>query len=107
MKKAGASLVKAFDADANGGNGAQVAVLLYSGPEDMTAYKRCTGEAAAGSHKVDLAKECKMAWVSHFTTNIDTLAENIGNLNWQKGSTMTSQALGSAEAELIYGRADA
>jgi hypothetical protein len=107
MKKAGADIVRAMDPDANGGNGAQVAVLLYSGPKDMDAYKKCTGEVPVGGKKVDLVMDCKMIWVSHLTTSKDTVADSIGNLFWQKGSTMTSQALASAEAELVYGRADA
>lgn len=107
MKKAGADLVKAFDPKANNGDGAQVAVLLYSGPKSMNAYNKCTGRAAKGSRKVDLVMDCKMIWVSHFTTGTDAVAENIANLFWQKGSTMTSQALATAEAELLGGRPDA
>jgi len=109
VKKAGADLVKAFDPNANGGNGAQVAVLLYSGPKNMAAYKMCTGEGkdADTGRKVDMVQDCKMIWVSHFTTNNGPLAENLGTLFWPKASTMTSQALASAEAELMYGRADA
>lgn len=106
MKKAGESLIKAMDPNANDGNGAQVAVLMYSGPKDMDAYKKCTGALAAGA-KVDLATDCKMIWVSHLTTSNDAIAAGVSNLIWQKGSTMTSQALASAEAELVYGRADA
>jgi len=104
MKNATSNLVKALDPNANDGNGAQVAVLLYSGPTDMDTYKKCTGMAAAPA---DLATECKMVWISHFTTSNEAVAENINNVYWQKGSTMTSQALASAEAELVYGRADA
>jgi len=107
MKNASASLVKAMDPTANGGNGAQVAVLLYSGPNDMAAYKKCTGGVAAGAAPLDMVKDCKMVWVSHFTTSNKATAEGIGNLLWQKGTTMTSMALASAEAELVYGRADA
>jgi len=107
MKKAGASLVAAMDPNANGGNGAQIAVLVYSGPKDMAAYQRCTGGIAAGGPALDMVKECKMIWVSHFTTSNKAIATGIGSLLWQKGSTMTSMALASAEAELVYGRADA
>jgi len=102
VKKAGADLVKALDPKL-----AQVAVLMYSGPKDMTAYKKCTGEKAVGVPAVDLAKDCGMIWVSHLTPGSDALATGIGSLIWQKGSTMTSQALASAEAEMVYGRADA
>lgn len=103
MKEAGASLVKAMDPNANDGNGAQVAVLLYSGPKEMNAYKKCTG--SLDGSQVDLVMDCKMIWVSHFTTSNTAVAESIENLYWQKGSTLTSQALATAEAELIYGRA--
>lgn len=103
VKKAGQSLVKAMDPKANDGNGAQVAVLLYSGPKNMNSYKKCTG----GAKTVDMGMDCKMIWVSHFTTDTGAVAENIDNLMWQKGSTMTSQALASAEAELSNGRSDA
>lgn len=104
MKNATSLLVKAFDTS---GNKAQVAVLLYSGPKDMANYKKCTGATAKDGAPVDIAKDCQMIWVSHFTTNVDTVSASIGNLIWQKGSTMTSQALATAEAELLYGRADA
>jgi hypothetical protein len=103
MKKAGSDIIAAMDPAANGGNGAQVAVLMYSGPDDMNAYKKCTGEGGA----VDMAKDCKMVWVSHLTPNSAAIATGINSLIWQKGSTLTSQALASAEAELVYGRGDA
>jgi len=102
MKKAAADIVNAMDPKANGGNGAQVAVLMYSGPKDMAGYKKCVGGG-----KVDMAGDCKMIWVSHFTTSNTAIATGIGSLIWQKGSTMTSAALASAEAELVYGRGDA
>lgn len=102
MKKVGASLVKAMDPKT-----AQVAVLVYSGPKNMGAYKKCVGEAPAGSRKVDFAMDCKMVWVSHLTDKTAPVAEKFDDLYWPKGSTMTSQALASAEAELVYGRADA
>lgn len=107
MKQAAASLTRAFGPSASGGNGAQAAVLLYSGPKNMESYKKCTGQSSNASSKLDMAEDCKMVWVSHFTTNTAGVANSIGNLLWQKGSTMTSQALATAEAELVYGRADA
>lgn len=100
MKKAGQELVKAMDPKL-----AQVAVLLYSGPKNMKAYEKCT--APAVDQKVDMVRDCKMIWVSHFTDKTDTVAETIEELYWQKGSTMTSAALASAEAELVNGRPDA
>eukprot|EP00427_Karlodinium_veneficum_P040425 CAMPEP_0169275604 /NCGR_PEP_ID=MMETSP1016-20121227/52483_1 /TAXON_ID=342587 /ORGANISM="Karlodinium micrum, Strain CCMP2283" /LENGTH=892 /DNA_ID=CAMNT_0009362515 /DNA_START=73 /DNA_END=2751 /DNA_ORIENTATION=+ len=105
IKQAGKSLVGAMDPSTNGGNGAQVAVLMYSGPSSMAAYKKCTGEVPSGQ-TVDLANDCNMVWVSHYTTNTAPLATSIGTLNWRKGSTMVSQALATAEAEVVYGRSN-
>lgn len=103
VKKAGVALVEALDPKANNGNGAQVAVLAYSGPTTMDGYKKCTGQS---SGKVDMAKDCNMIWLAHYTPEMKTVAAKIGSFKWSKGATMTSQALASAEAELIYGRAN-
>lgn len=100
MQKAGKTLVGAMDPAANNGDGAQVALLQYSGPKNMEAFKKCTGQSST----VDMEADCMMKWVSHFTKETDTVAGNIDGLAWQKGSTLTSQALAAAEAELLTGR---
>jgi hypothetical protein len=103
IKAAGKSLISQMDPTAQGGNGAQVAVLMYSGPDSMDNYQKCTGKVPAGQ-TVDVANDCNMVWVSHYTTSTATLATSVGTLNWRAGSTMASAALASAEAELVYGR---
>lgn len=94
-------LVRAFDTSADK---ARVAVLLYSGPSNWDAYQRCTG---GGSASVDLASDCKIIWVSHFSTDTSSLAETVGNMEWPKATTLTSAALATAGAELRTGRASA
>mmetsp|Transcript_10556 Transcript_10556/g.32904 ORF Transcript_10556/g.32904 Transcript_10556/m.32904 type:complete len:974 (-) Transcript_10556:49-2970(-) len=99
-KEAVQMLLKAFQ---TGPEEAQVALLLFSGPSSMEAYQRCT----QGAEEVDLVEDCKIIWVSHFTTDAVTLAANVGKLNWPKATTLTSAALASARAELRSGRAGA
>jgi len=101
-KQASQKLVRAFK---TGENAAQVAVLLFSGPSNWAAYKKCTQSGGAGT--VDLVKDCKIIWVSHFTTNTTRVANDVGMLKWPKATTLTSAALASAQAELRSGRASA
>lgn len=96
-KKIGQALVRAFQ---TGVEGAQIAVLLYSGPRSWSAYEKCT----QGTGSVDLLLDCNLIWVSHFTTNTVELAEHVGLLRWPKATTLTSAALASVEAELRTGR---
>jgi hypothetical protein len=103
IKGAAKSLITQMDPTAQGGNGAQVAALMYSGPASMDDYNKCTGKVPAGG-TVDMATDCNMVWVSHYTTGNTALATDVGNLIWRTGSTMASAALASAEAELVYGR---
>lgn len=105
-KAATAKLVGFFDkAEAT----AQVAVLLYSGPESWGNYKKCmTPGATAGEAPLDMVQTCKMIWVRHFTTDGDaTLAADINNLAWPRATQATSMALTMAETELLTGRAGA
>merc|ERR1712139_91876 len=96
--------VSAMDAT----KGAQVAALSYSGPLTMDKLKKCTGQAPKGSspqaNSVDMYTDCNLAWHAHFTVDTTTVANSIKGMSWRKGSTMTSQALAIAEAELINGR---
>lgn len=94
------ALVRAFQV---GEEMAQVAVLLYSGPKDWTAYKNCT----ASSGTADMLGDCNLIWVSHFTTDTPTLQAEVSKLLWPQGSTLTSAALASVEAELKNGRSSA
>jgi len=102
-KEAAEKLVRAFGAGDN--KDAQVAVLLFGGPETMEAYRKCIGDDTTNTPNLEV--DCKMKWVSHFTSNTDLLATNIKNLVFPRSNTMTSLALGQAENELINGREDA
>lgn len=100
-KEAAKQLVQAFDTSADR---AQIAVLVFSGPTDWAHYRRCTG---ATIDKVDLAADCKIIWVSHFTTDAAGIIMALGNQQWPKATTLTSAALATAGAELRSGRASA
>merc|ERR1719469_3237 len=51
--------------------------------------------------------QCGIKWVEHFTTDTAALASTVAGLGWPAKTTMTSVALGQAEAELKYGRENA
>merc|ERR1740122_845726 len=102
-KEAAEKLVKAFGAGDN--KDAQVAVLLFGGPETMEAYRKCIGDDTTNTPNLEV--DCKMKWVSHFTSNTELLATSVSNLVFPRSNTMTSLALGQAENELINGREDA
>jgi len=100
-KEAAKQLVQAFDTSADR---AQIAVLVFSGPRDWRKYRQCTG---ATTSKVDLASDCNIMWVSHFTTDAAGIIMSLGQQAWPKATTLTSAALATARAELRTGRADA
>jgi len=83
---------------------AQVSVVLFSGPGNLPDYEACTQNATA---QVDTAAQCKVSLVSHFTNETGQLAMKTRTLAWPGGSTLTSVAIGVAESELKYGRAEA
>jgi len=56
---------------------------------------------------LDLKTQCGIEWVSRFTDDMGALATAVKNLEWPASTTLTSVALGQAEAELVYGREDA
>jgi len=79
-----------------------VTFLLFSGPTTYTDYYACMDGTM---NSVEL--QCGIKWVSHFTTDTDALATEVGNLAWPAASTFTSMALAIAEADLRNGREDA
>jgi len=93
-------LMKALITNFNNNSNAQVAVILFSGPENFPDYEACTQNASS----VDMERQCKVKQVTHYTDNTDFLAMTVNDLAWPQGSTLTSVALGMAEAELRYGR---
>lgn len=99
-KRLGVSLVSAFSM---GEEAAQIAVLVMSGPTDWAQYEKCT----QGGQSVDLLQDCKLVWMSHFSTETATLVDEITRLNWPKGSSLASVALGLTGVELQRGRTSA
>lgn len=83
---------------------AQVAVILYSGPSSWGGVKKCTGSSGAA---VDNAAACKIKIVTHFTSNLAQIIALLDNLQYPRGSTLTSLALLTAKSELTLGRKDA
>jgi len=75
---------------------AQVAVQVFSGPDEEDDFIACTRNASGG---VDIENQCKIKWISHLTNNMGSLYGGIMGMQWPKGSTLTSVALGLAEAE--------
>jgi len=92
--------------DAFAGTGAKtnIAVVLYSGPGTWGGVYKCFGK---NKQRVDLENTCKIKTVEHFTHDMAKTKEEIGKLQWPKGSTLTSLALMSAASELKLGRKDA
>merc|ERR1712066_309243 len=88
-------------------NSAQVAFLLFSGPNTWRGYQKCTGQR--NDRVPDLKEDCGMEWISHFTNDTATLADRVShaNLDFPRRTTLTSLALGLAESELVKGRQSA
>jgi len=80
-----------------------VAVLLYSGPDEWAGVEKCIGDGPA----VNMETFCRVKWISHYTQDFAGLATKVGALSWPKGGTLTSIALGMVDADLMYGRAGA
>lgn len=99
-KKAAALLINSFN---TGSLGAQIAVLVYGGPATWAGYQKCSDSKGT----VDMSADCKVTWLSHFSTDTATLATSVGGVAWPKGSTFTAAALATAETELATSRADA
>jgi len=89
--------------DAFAGTGAQanMAVILYSGPHTWGGVWKCVGK---NKQPVDQEKVCKIKTVAHFTHDMAKIKQDIGKLQWPRGSTLTSLALLSAYTELSLGR---
>jgi hypothetical protein len=97
--KAAKTFVSAFE----GAEGkVQMAVILFSGPKTWSGVSKCTGKNTAGV----ALEDCEIKTVTHFTTDLANVDQLISGLDWPMGSTLTSLALMTAEAEMALGRAD-
>jgi len=93
------------DAFALSGNPqAKMAVILYSGPRTWSGVRKCF---AKNGRRVNMAEDCKVKTVTHFTNDYKKVKKLIAGLTWPRGSTLTSLALITAKAELSLGRKDA
>lgn len=82
---------------------AQIAVLLYSGPQSWGAIKKCMSPEAVNQETV-----CKLHWVEHLKENNKGEAiTSLQYMQWPKGNTLTSLALYTALSETQLGRQDA
>jgi Mg-chelatase subunit ChlD len=95
VKKAATKLVTAF-ASADPAAASQVAVMQFGGPETFEAYKKCTH----GKEAVDMAVDCKINWLSHFTTDMAAISTAIGSSTLQGGASLTAAAFGATMTEL-------
>jgi len=75
---------------------AQVALQVFSGPNEEDDFVACTRNASGG---VDIENQCKIKWVSHMTNDLMSVSSQVWGMQQPKGSTLTSVALGLAEAE--------
>jgi len=86
-----------------GENHVQLSVILFSGPTRWSVASKCTGS----SNPAPTLKECGIQIVQHFTTDMKKAADVVKGLEWPAATTLTSQALMTAKAELSLGRKDA
>jgi len=99
-KKFGQLLIKALQ---GGEETVKLSVILFSGPRTWSLAKRCTGGRGATPSMAD----CGIQIVQHFTTDMAKAADVVKGLTWPAATTLTSQALMAAKAELSLGRKDA
>jgi len=99
-KELAADLVRNLN---DGSSNVQVAVELFSGPKNWDDYRKCTDTP----NEVNMETTCGMKWVSRYTSDTAGVATQISNLAWPQLSTLTSLALGQAQANLKNGRAEA
>jgi hypothetical protein len=80
----------------------KMAVILFSGPRTWSGVFKCTGKKVANVKLED----CGIKTVTHFTTDLAKVDQEVSGLTWPMGSTLTSLALMTAQAEMALGRAD-
>jgi hypothetical protein len=97
--KAAKTFVGAFKASEGKVN---MAVILFSGPRTWSGVRKCTGKSQSAV-KLD---DCGIKTVTHFTSDLAKVDQLVTGLTWPMGSTLTSLALMTAQAEMSLGRAD-
>lgn len=87
-----------------GDNSVKLGVLLFSGPQDWSHYKSCTGQ---GSGIMPSAATCGVRWVKHLDSDMGAVQTAVKQLDWPRRTTLTSLALLEAKEELRQGRPQA
>lgn len=100
--------------------------LLFSGPTQLDAYKRCTlstepakqagssllqlsGRRMRDNHLEgpDLEADCKLQWASRLDSDTSSVVSAVEGLSRSTGTALTARAVMSAQEELRRGRSDA
>jgi len=91
----------------------EFALMTFSGPRTWSGVSKCMGEAdppppGEEAPPLDTEKTCMMKFVQHFEKlDAKKTSATIDSMEFPKGGTLTSLALGTASAELMSGRKDA
>lgn len=107
MKKAVGGIIKAMGTDVD------MSVLLFSGPKTKKNYFKCSGQKWPNRWTgkflgpPNMERDCLVKWVEHFTNDKEKLSTAVEEMEWPRGSTLTSEGLAMAETELNTGRKDA
>lgn len=87
-----------------GENGANVGLLLFSGPADWSDFEACAGSNVNARPEPET---CGVKWVKHLTEDMGSLETAAEQMDWPRRTTLTSLALAEASSELLNGRQDA
>lgn len=85
--------------------GVNVAVMLFSGPDNGPDLEDCT--SADPKVQPDIENQCGIKWVSPFSTNIEEVEAKVAQMVWPAKTTLTSMAIAEAKAMLVNGRPEA
>jgi len=79
----------------------QVSVVYFSGPKTFDEFELCTGGTDGTPNMKD---DCGIEIVQHFTTDMEKASDVVKGLTWIERTSLTSQALMTAKAEMMLGR---
>ena len=79
----------------------KVSVIYFSGPKTFEGFDLCTGGTDGTPNMKD---DCGIEVVQHFTTDMKKASDVVTGLTWIERTSLTSQALMTAKAEMMLGR---
>lgn len=82
-------------------SGINLAVLLFSGPEDEVGFDNCNGENAEAA---PTPEQCNLQWITRFTDKMSDVVDGVDKMVWPAGATFTSLALAETESLLTESR---